>query len=85
MKKLTQITKSILLVLISATILLTSINTNAVASSIKLGGAEDVPGYVAGTYFTTKTKTDGSLLYCLDMNKQTAANTTAKLTGEKDA
>lgn len=85
MKKLTQFTKSILLVLISAIILLTSINTNAVASSIKLGSAENVPAYVAGTYFTTKTKTDGSLLYCLDITKATAANTTAKLTGEKDA
>ena len=59
MKKLTQLTKSILLVLISAAILFTSLNTSAVASSIQLGGAETVPGYVAGVKFTTKTKTDG--------------------------
>ncbi len=85
MKKLTQITKSVFLVLISAVILLTSINTNAVAQSIELGGAENVPGYVSGVKFTTKTKTDGTLLYCLNMNKKTAKNITAKLAGEMDA
>lgn len=85
MKKLTQLTKSILLVLISAAILFTSLNTSAVASSIQLGGAETVPGYVAGVKFTTKTKTDGTLLYCLNMNKKTAKYVTANLAGEKDA
>ena len=85
MKKLTQLTKKLLLVLISAAILFTSLNTSAVASSIKLGGAEIVPGYVAGVKFTTKTKTDGTLLYCLNMNKKTAKNITANLVGEKDA
>lgn len=85
MKKLTKITKSILLVLISTAILFTSINTNAVASSIQLGGATSVPGYVSGVEFTTKTKTDGSLLYCLNMNKRTAKNVTAKLVGQRDA
>ncbi|MBO5120251.1 MAG: Cys-Gln thioester bond-forming surface protein [Bacilli bacterium] len=85
MKKLTQLTKSILLVLISAAILFTSLNTSAVASSIQLGGAETVPGYVAGVKFTTKTKTDGTLLYCLNMNKKTAKYITANLAGEKDA
>ena len=85
MEKLTKITKSILLVLISTAILFTSINTNAVASSIQLGGATEVPGYVSGVHFTTKTKTDGSLLYCLNMNKRTAKNVTAKLVGQRDA
>lgn len=85
MKKLTQITKKIFLALISAVILFTSLNTNAVASSIELGGSEIVPGYVSGVKFTTKTKTDGTLLYCLNMNKKTAKNITAKLVGERDA
>ena len=85
MKKLTQLTKNILLVLISAVILFSSINTSAVASSIQLGGAESVPGYVSGVKFTTKTKTDGTLLYCLNMNKRTAKNITANLVGERDA
>ena len=85
MKKLTQLTKSLLLVLISAAILLTSFNASAVASSIQLGGAENVPGYVGGVKFTTKTKTDGTLLYCLNMNKKTAKNITANLVGERDA
>lgn len=85
MKRLTQITKKLLLVLISTVILVTALNTNAVASSIQLGGSEIVPGYVSGVKFTTKTKTDGSLLYCLNMNKRTAKNITANLVGEQDA
>ena len=85
MKKLTQLTKNILLVLVSAVVLLTTINTNAVASSIQLGGTEIVPGYVSGVKFTTKTKSDGTLLYCLNMNKKTAKNITANLVGERDA
>lgn len=59
--------------------------TNAVASSIKLGGAESIPGYVAGTYFTTKTTKSGKLLYCLNIHKATAKNTTATLVKERDA
>lgn len=84
MNKLTQMTKRIFLALISAVILLTTFNTNAVASSIQLGGSETVPGYVSGVKFTTKTMTNGTLLYCLDMNKRTAKNITAKLVGETD-
>lgn len=84
MKKLTQITKKIFLVLICTVILGTAFNTNAVASSIELGGSEIVPGYVSGVKFTTKTKTDGTLLYCLNMNKRTAKNITANLVGELD-
>ena len=82
MNKLTQMTKKLFLALISAVILLTTFNTNAVASSIQLGGSETVPGYVSGVKFTTKTMTNGTLLYCLDMNKRTAKNITAKLVGE---
>lgn len=84
MKKLTQITKKLFLVLICAVILGTAFNANAVASSIELGGSEIVPGYVSGVKFTTKTKTDGTLLYCLNMNKRTAKNITANLVGELD-
>ena len=85
MKTLTQIAKSILLVLISAVLMLTSINTYAVDSSIKLGGTELIEGYVGGVKFTTKSKTDGTLLYCLNMSKKTAKNITANLVGERDA
>ena len=78
--------KSILLVLISITVFGTSISeVNAVAQTITLGAAEDIPGYVAGTYFTTKRSSSGDYLYCLDLHKDTAQNTTATLVGEKDA
>lgn len=85
MNTIKKIIKSILLVLISVTLVLPTINTNAVAATIELGNAEPIPGYVAGTYFSTKTMKDGTLVYCLNINKGTAKNITAKLVGEKDA
>lgn len=85
MKNIKQITKKLFLALISAVIVLTSQNVNAVASSIELGVGEVLPGYVSGVKFNTKVKKDGTLLYCLNMNKKTAKNITAKLVGERDA
>lgn len=58
---------------------------NAAASTLKLGDAKAVKAYVAGTYFTTKTTSDGRYLYCLNIHKATAKNTTAKLVKERDA
>ena len=72
MKNIKQITKKLFLALISAVIVLTSQNVNAVASSIELGVGEVLPGYVSGVKFNTKVKKDGTLLYCLNMNKKTA-------------
>lgn len=85
MKNIKQITKKLFLALISAVIVLTSQNVNAVASSIELGVGEVLPGYVSGVKFNTKVKKDGTLLYCLNMNKKTAKNITAKLVGQRDA
>ncbi len=84
MKKITKILLAILL--IATTLLSFTTNVNAAApSSLQLGGAKSIEGYVAGTYFTTKTTTDGKLVYCLNINKSTAKNITANLTGEMDA
>ena len=85
MKKVAKLTKTIVLVLISAIILCTTVNTNAVASSIQIGDAKILEGYVGDVQFNTKTTTDGKYIYCLNMGKKTAKNITAKLVGEKDA
>ena len=84
MKKLKQITKAILLVLISSIMFCTT-NTNAVDQSIQLGNSTALTGYVSGVKFSTKTKSNGELVYCLNMNKSTARNITANLVGERDA
>ncbi len=62
------------------------LNANAeAAKSITLDSAEDLQGYVAGTYFTVKKTTSNEYVYCVDITKKTAQNTTATLVGEKDA
>ena len=63
MKNIKQITKKLFLALISAVIVLTSQNVNAVASSIELGVGEVLPGYVSGVKFNTKVKKDGKCYY----------------------
>ena len=82
-----KIFKKVLVALLIAVVSYCTLTTtvNAVPQTIKLGSAEAVPGYVAGTYFTTKTTTDGDLMYCLNIHKATAQNSTAELVGELDA
>ena len=82
-KRFKKVLVALLIAIVSYCTLTTTVN--AVPQTIKLGGAEAVPGYVAGTYFTTKTTTSGELLYCLNIHKATARNTTATLVGELDA
>ena len=84
MKRLKKLTKALLLVLISSIMFCTT-NTNAVDQSIQLGNSTALTGYVSGVKFSTKTKSNGELVYCLNMNKSTARNITANLVGERDA
>lgn len=60
-------------------------NVKAVAKTIQLGAAENLPAYVGQTFFTTKKTTSGVYLYCVDIHKDTAQNATATLVGERDA
>ena len=60
-------------------------NTDAVTETIQIGDAEDIPAYVGGVTFATKTTTTGEYLYCLEMAKKTTMHTTATLAGERDA
>lgn len=81
-----KITKSLLVIMLGVVIIGTSlVQVNAVAQTITLGEAEAISGYVAGVYFSTKTSSTGEPLYCLNIHKTTAKNTTATLVGERDA
>ena len=83
MKKFKKILVAILIAVVSYCTLTTTVN--AVPDKIELGSPESVPGYVAGTHFTTKVSTSGELMYCLNIHKYTAQNSTAYLVGELDA
>ena len=83
MKKVTRLIAALLVAVITFCAFTTE--TNAAASSIKLGGATPVKAYVAGTYFTTKTTADGHYAYCMNIHKATAKNITAKLVKERGA
>ena len=83
---MTKFKKIILSFLVAALVFVTGVpTTNALAQTITLGGTETIEGYVSEVKFTTKTKSNGEYVYCLDMNKKTAKNVTATLKGERDA
>lgn len=83
MNKFKKVLATLLIAVISYCSLTTTVN--AVPNEIQLGSPESVPGYVAGIHFTTKVSTSGELMYCLNIHKYTAQNTTATLVGELDA
>ena len=83
MKNLKKFLVAVLIAVVTFCTLQTTVN--AVPQSIQLGNPEQLQGYIAQVRFTTKTTTDGELLYCLDMKKYTAQNTVAHLVGERDA
>ena len=79
--------EKILAALLVAVITLCSFTTsvNAAAKTLKLGNAENIQAYVAGTYFTTKTTASGKYVYCLNIHKDTAKNITSDLVKTKDS
>lgn len=82
-KKISKILAAFLVAIISFCTFTTTVN--AAASKLQLGAAENVPAYMAGTYFTTKTTKDGKYVYCLNIHKDTAQNVTANLVKARDA
>ncbi len=54
-------------------------------SSINLGDATLLPGYIAGVKYNIKTVKGGEYAYCLDISKSTAQNKKANLVKEMDA
>lgn len=80
MKNLKKFTKRALTLLVAAAVMLVSIgNANAASETIKLGPATQTGTYIAGVSFSYKNTVGGDYLYCLNMAKKTAQNTTATL------
>ena len=73
------IKNSVMLMATIALFLLGIIGVSAAPQQITLGPATQTGRYIAGVGFSYKKTTDGKFLYCIDMNKDTAQNTTASL------
>lgn len=87
MKKIMEKSKKFLTLILIAAIafITTTTSSDAVTDTIQIGDAEDLPAYVGGVQFATKTTTSGDFLYCLEMEKKTPMFTTAKLGDERDS
>ena len=80
MKNLVKFTKKALTLFVAAAIMLSSMgNANAASETIQLGPGSPTGSYIAGVSFSYKKTVDGDYLYCLNMAKKTAENTTATL------
>ncbi len=80
MKKMSKLVKKILTMIIAVTIIVSSFGSvNAASETIKLGDAPVTQKYIAGVSFHYKRTTGGKDLYCLNIHKNTARNTTARL------
>ena len=62
-----------------AVVIGSTLHVNAAAETIQLGPAKQVGKYIGGVTFSYKFTTDGRYLYCVNMHKNTAQNTTADL------
>ena len=79
--KMAKMTKKVLALIVAISIIVGSVETvNAVSETIQLGEAPYVKErYIANVGFYHKQTTSGQELYCLNIHKSTAKNTTAKL------
>ena len=77
MKKMT---KRLLTVIAALAVFLIPIaNAQAATQTISIGPATKTGTYIGGVRFHYKKTVEGKFLYCVDMNKETAANITADL------
>ena len=75
-----KISNKILVLTVTLLVAIASIvKVNAAPETIQLGNPGKTGAYIAGVNFSYKTTTDGQDLFCLDMNRNTAKNITAKL------
>lgn len=80
MKTISKKIKSILTLILSIAIIVSSTgNVSAASSTLSIGDAPKTKGYIAGVSFHHKRTTSGQELFCLDMHRNTARNTKAKL------
>ena len=83
-----KISKKVLALIIAvATFFIGSTQTDAanMPSSLNMGSAGGKLEYISGLYFQPMKTTNGIVVYCLDINKNTTQNTTVYLTRELDA
>ena len=85
MKSMTKMKKVLLSILVITLIGLTGLTAQAANKTIQLGSSKKITtGYIAGVTFSTKQTTGGQYLYCVDMHRKTATNTSATLVKEMD-
>ncbi len=80
MKKVNNMMRKFLAMIISVAIMVTGIfNVKAASDTIQLGNATKTGDYIAGVSFYYKVTEKGKYLYCLNMHKNTATNVKAKM------
>ena len=80
MKNLVKLTKKVLALFVAAAIMLGSmVNVNAAPETLQLGPGTPTGVYIGGVSFSYKQTVSGEYLYCVNMAKKTAENTTATL------
>ena len=85
MKPMKRMKNLLFSLLVVALIGITAMSVNAAAKTIQLGTARKITTpYIGGVTFSTKVTTDGKYLYCVDMHRKTASNTSATLVKEMD-
>ena len=80
--------KTLLLIMMTFVSMTTIVNVQAATtapSTITMGTGEQLPGYIGGTYFSTKVTNDGKYAYCLDINKKVPHTQKMNLVEAEDA
>ena len=86
-KSISKISKIIFAFVVVVMTIFTNIDTVSAeaATSIELGGATQLPGYISGVKYNIKTLKNGGYAYCTDIHKNVAHDVTAQLAGTMDA
>ena len=80
MKKIQKFAQKLLAIIATlAVVIAPTVNVHAAPQTITLGPAKQAGNYIAGVTFSYKLTTSGEYLYCVNMHRNTAQNTTADL------
>lgn len=85
MKKIIKRVLLTIMILVSMTTIINVQAATTAPSTITMGTGEQLPGYIGGTYFSTKVTNDGKYAYCLDINKKVPHTIKMNLVEAKDA
>lgn len=87
MKKILKINKLILVMFVTLTVMMFGVdvvNAASAPNTLKTGDSSYVGQYVGGTYFETKTISDGGYAYCLNIHKDTTRDITISRSKKMD-